>query len=163
MELIPYDEHDRWLTAATDGDAQMTSHLGGPVSSEEVDRLHQCRADDVAAGQWFFKIVLEPAERAAGTIGIWQSDWQGEPSWETGWCVLPSHQGKGVAGRALAMLLAQARKDGSMARIHAFPGVTNGPSNRLCERSGFVNAGEYELDFRGHVLRVTDWVLDLSG
>jgi RimJ/RimL family protein N-acetyltransferase len=162
MELIPYGEQDRWLTAATDGDAEMMSHLGGPVDAEEVDRLHRRRADDVAAGQWFFTIVPEPDEPAAGTIGIWPSDWRGERIWETGWCVLPAHQGKGIAGRALELLLERARKDGSMDRIHAFPGVTNGPSNALCQRSGFVDAGDHDLDYRGRQLRITDWVLDLT-
>lgn len=31
--------------------------------------------------------------------------------------------------------------------VHAFPAVTNGPSNKICEKNGFTNLGEWEVEF----------------
>lgn len=148
MELIPYGPDDRWLTAAIDGDDEMMKHLGGAIAEDKIDALHEHRAADV---DWFFKIVLP--EGVAGTIGIWPSDGH----YETGWCVLPAFQGKGVASRALALLLEKAGR--TFPEIHAYPPVDNAPSNGLCRKFGFTLVREFEDDFRGHKLQMNDWVL----
>ena len=38
-------------------------------------------------------------------------------------------------------------------QVHAFPAVTNGPSNKICEKNGFTNLGECEFEFAGRRLR----------
>ena len=81
-------------------------------------------------------------EPPVGTIGVWASEWAGEEVSETGWMVLPEHQGKGHASAALAALLERARPDDRWGDIHAFPGATNAPSNALCRKFGFEQLGE---------------------
>lgn len=44
--------------------------------------------------------------------------------------------------------------------MHAFPGVTNGPSNVICRSLGFTLAGDLEVEFAGRVLRSNHWVID---
>jgi RimJ/RimL family protein N-acetyltransferase len=83
-----------------------------------------------------------------------------EPVSEIGWMVLPEFQGRGLAKRAVRMLLEQAREDGRWGPVHAFPGVTNGPSNGICRSLGFHLLGERETEFAGQMLRTNDWVID---
>ncbi|HEY6771063.1 MAG TPA: hypothetical protein VI035_01290 [Solirubrobacterales bacterium] len=42
-------------------------------------------------------------------------------------------------------------------RIHAFPSVTNQPSNALCRRFGFELMEETDFLYRGAQLRVNVW------
>ena len=46
-------------------------------------------------------------------------------------------------------------------QIHAFPAVTNGPSNKLCEKNSFTNLGERAFEFAGRTLRCNHWRIDL--
>jgi RimJ/RimL family protein N-acetyltransferase len=94
-----------------------------------------------------FKIVLSPATDAIGSIGYWDKTWREELVYETGWM----------------MLVERLRRDHMRRFLHAFPSVTNGPSNALCRKAGFINLGESDFEYpAGHPLRCNDWRLDLS-
>ncbi len=163
MELIPYGEGDLWLTEALELDPEVMAELGGPRPKEELPGVHEMRiAAKIDDEDWWFKIVPGPGDEPAGTIGIWPSEVNGAQTYETGWMVLPAHQGRGIATEALAMLLDRARTDGRFDSIHAFPGVTNGASNALCRKFGFELRGESEVKFRDQPLRVNHWVLALA-
>src|SRR5215208_829365 len=128
--------------------------LGGPRPPDELTEVHRTRVKPTAAGEhWWFVIVPDPGGPAAGQIGIWQTDWDGRQINEVGWMLLPGHQGRGIASAALGMLLERAREANAFDAIHAFPGVTNAPSNALCRKFGFELSEEREVDFRGGPLR----------
>ena len=76
--------------------------------------------------------------------------------------VLPEFQGRGIATQALDLILTRARSESGFRRIHAFPGVTNAPSNALCRRAGFTLIEETEVKFRDRPLRVNHWEVDVS-
>jgi RimJ/RimL family protein N-acetyltransferase len=59
------------------------------------------------------------------------------------------------------MILDDARATGRWDVIHAYPGVTNEPSNRICEKAGFSKLGEVQIDFAGRPLRCNHWVIDV--
>jgi hypothetical protein len=44
--------------------------------------------------------------------------------------------------------------------LHAFPAVTNTPSNALCRSVGFRLAGEVETLFAGRTFRANHWFID---
>jgi RimJ/RimL family protein N-acetyltransferase len=77
--------------------------------------------------------------------------------------VLTAFQGRGIANAALEMILARARIEPQYRRIHAFPAVSNAPSNALCRKFGFANVDVGEFEFRGSTLRCNHWQLDVSG
>jgi RimJ/RimL family protein N-acetyltransferase len=54
-----------------------------------------------------------------------------------------------------------ARSKERFERIHAFPSVTNQPSNALCRRFGFELREETDFLYRGAQLRVNVWELAL--
>ncbi|GAA2336225.1 hypothetical protein GCM10009854_10160 [Saccharopolyspora halophila] len=76
--------------------------------------------------------------------------------------VLPEFQGRGFAKRATRMLLERARDDGRWGLVHAFPAVTNGPSNGICRALGFTLVGQQNAPFADRVLRTNRWVIDPS-
>jgi RimJ/RimL family protein N-acetyltransferase len=46
--------------------------------------------------------------------------------------------------------------------VHAFPSVSNAPSNAVCRKLGFTLLEECEFEFpRGNFMRCNDWRLDL--
>jgi RimJ/RimL family protein N-acetyltransferase len=161
VELVPYTDGDIGLIEQLECDAATMSELGGPVSPAELPRIHERRLDTVAAGEWYFKIVPEPGGPPAGTIGIWSASWRERPIQETGWMVLPAFQGRRIASRALELILGMARSEQRFDRIHAFPSVTNQPSNALCRRFGFELMEETDFLYRGAQLRVNVWELAL--
>jgi RimJ/RimL family protein N-acetyltransferase len=97
-----------------------------------------------------------------GGIGWWLAQWRGDDVYETGWSVVPEAQGKGAAGAALALVIEDARLHGERSLLTAFPSVANPASNRLCASAGFAHAGVEESEFRGSMLTVNAWTLDLA-
>ena len=80
---------------------------------------------------------------------LWTNEEEGDPYSETGWMVLPEFQGQGLAKAAVRLLLERARDDGRWGLVHAYPGVTNGPSNGICRDSGLhLGGGGPAGDFR---------------
>jgi RimJ/RimL family protein N-acetyltransferase len=162
MELLPYTEDDLALTEAIECDPDMMRELGGPIARSEIPRIHQRRLDTTAKGDWWLKIVPDPPGPPAGTIGIWETSWNGSTIHEMGWMVLPAFQGRGIASAATEIILARARADPRFRRLHAFPGVTNEPSNALCRRFGFTKLEECDGEYAGRPLRCNHWELRLT-
>jgi RimJ/RimL family protein N-acetyltransferase len=158
MELIPYGEGDLALTEALECDPEVMRELGGPLDRAAVVDVHSRRAQE---NDWWFKIVPEVGGPPAGTIGIWDSEWHGAPIHEVGWMVLPAFQGRGIATHALELLIQRARSEPRFDRIHAFPGLSNAPSNALCRKFGFELTGEGDVQFRDRTLRCNHWELDM--
>ena len=158
MRLETYTDADLELTERLETDPRVMSELGGPVERETIAPIHRRRLRGDERGDWWLKIVPEPGGPAVGTIGVWVND---EGVHEVGWMILPEMQGRGYAREALRLLIERCRADSRFARLHAWPGAANVPSNALCRGAGFEFLGEDEVEFRGRPLRVNHWALDL--
>jgi RimJ/RimL family protein N-acetyltransferase len=141
-------------------DPVVMAELGGPVAREEIPAVHRRRLDSIEADPWWFIVVTDDGE-AAGEIGIWASERDGATVHETGWMLAREFHGRGLASAALAQLLDRARAEPRFEQLHAWPGVTNAPSNALCRKFGFELLGEEQVDYRDRQLRVNHWVLTL--
>lgn len=161
IDLVLYSDAGRWLTEAIECNPRMMVELGGPITREEATEVHRRRLATIASDQWWFKITVGAGRASAGMIGIWPSEHEGESVDEVGWMVLPAFQGRGIASAALELPLDRARAARRFERVHAFPAVTNGPSNALCRKFGFVNLGERDIRFRDRHLRCNHWELAL--
>ena len=136
-------------------DPVMMADLGGPLPREGMEAKVARDAKEAAEGVSWMKMII-PDETApdvvAGTVTLWQD----ERLSEIGWMVLPEFQGRGLAKAAVRELLDRA--EDRWGPIHAFPGITNGPSNGICRSLGFELVGEQEKTFAGRVLRSNHWV-----
>jgi RimJ/RimL family protein N-acetyltransferase len=163
MELrnISMDDLPLYESALTD--PHMMSELGGPLPRQGLSEKLQGIIESVEAGTvWFYVIVPDDeGDAAAGTVCIWDHDWNGTPVTEIGWMVLPAFQGRGLASEAVRSVLRRARSESRWEVIHAFPAVTNAASNSICRRMGFSKIEECDFEYAGRVLRCNHWGLDL--
>jgi RimJ/RimL family protein N-acetyltransferase len=156
VELQAYTDADFALTEALETDVAVMRELGGPIEREKLPAIHRRRLGD----PWWFKIVAEAGGPAVGTIGVWETRHGDQPLYETGWMVLPAHQGRGIASAALALLIARVKAEPRFPSIHAFPPVTNAPSNALCRKFGFTLDGHDDFVYSGRTLHCNHWALD---
>jgi RimJ/RimL family protein N-acetyltransferase len=140
-------------------DPAMTEFLGGPESPEKLaERQRRYEAPDSG----MFKIVDAATGEAIGSVGFWEREWRGGTVYETGWSVITSHQGRGIAVAATRQAIEVAREAGRHRYLHAFPKVANGASNAICRKLGFEFLGEYDFEYPpGTPIRCNDWQLDL--
>ena len=143
----------------------MTRFLGGPETPAKLAERHRRYLELNAGGETDMRAVVSREDGAVvGTIGLWDKDWQGETVYETGWAILPEHQGKGLATAATLAIIEIAREAGRHRWLHAFPSVENAASNALCQRVGFTNRGAHRFEYpKDHWMTCNDWALDLEG
>jgi RimJ/RimL family protein N-acetyltransferase len=159
VELHTYTNGDFWLTEALETDPEVMGELGGPIERDKLPEIHRRRL----AERWWFKIVAEAGPPAVGTIGVWETRHRDRDLHETGWMVLPAHQGRGIASAALTLLIERVKAEPRFPSIHAFPPVTNAPSNALCRKFGFVLLGQDDFVYSGRTLRCNHWSLETPG
>ena len=139
---------------------EMTEHLGGPETNEQLDERHK-RYLAAAAGDtsYIFKVILKPEGLPAGSVNFWDREWNGEKVYEMGWGVVPEFQGRGIGSAAVALAVELARATKRRPAIHAFPSVDNLPSNSICRKAGFTLLGEVRFEYpKGHWMQCNDWV-----
>ncbi|MGW7076719.1 GNAT family N-acetyltransferase [Streptomyces sp. NPDC054866] len=159
VHLEPWSEDDLPLLVANNS-AEMTAHLGGPETEEKLLARHRRYLTMNGRGQ-MFRIAL--GTDAVGSIGYWETTWQGEPAWETGWGVLPEFQGRGIAAAAARLVIAEARSADPRRHLHAFPSQDHTASNGVCRKAGFTLQGTCDFEYpKGHWMRCNDWSVDLS-
>jgi len=139
---------------------ELTEHLGGPETAEQVRRRHERYLEHVGAGRMFL-VVLEG--QVVGSVGYWAREWGGQSVFETGYGILPEYQGRGFAVEALCLCAERAALDGSRTWLHAFPSVHHDASNAVCRKAGFELVGECEFEYPpGNYIRSNDWRLPLA-
>src|SRR5258708_33560808 len=133
MQLQNITMDDQALLEIVYCDPRLLVHLGDPMRKDEMPQKLRSVVDGIASGNtWFFKIILdERAGQAAGTVCVWESEWQGQPVNEIGWAIFPDYQCQGLGSRAVAAVLEQARLETRGGGIQAVPCIRNGPPDRI--------------------------------
>jgi RimJ/RimL family protein N-acetyltransferase len=157
--LEPWSHGDFPLLVAANTE-EMTRHLGGPETPEQLEQRQAKYLRLQAAGEARMFSVRRDGERV-GSIGWWDSEWQDRPVHETGWFVLPAAQRTGVAKAAVALVVEDVREHAAYDRLYAFPDRDNAASNALCKTAGFTWDGEAEEEFRAATLHVQAWYISV--
>jgi RimJ/RimL family protein N-acetyltransferase len=143
------------------GDPRMTEHLGGPESPEKLAE-RQARYERIreAGTGGMFVICAGPQAEGVGSVGYWEQTWHGGTVWEIGWSVVPEWQRRGIATRAVGLLLEKIAADGPDRPILAYPAVENEASNAVCRKAGMTLIGEAVVDFPpGNFFRANEWAI----
>ncbi|MGH7691436.1 MAG: GNAT family N-acetyltransferase [Candidatus Dormibacteria bacterium] len=157
VRLIPWGVDDLPLLELLVGDPAMMAHLGGP---EALSRIAERQRRYQTAGSRQFKILFGHRREGVGWVGYWERSWGGEQVYEMGWAVVPAFQGRGIASKAAAQVVARARLERRRIAIHAFPAVENLASNAVCRRLGFTLVGQPALEYPiGNLMTCNDWRL----
>ncbi|MFK0403495.1 GNAT family N-acetyltransferase [Microbacterium sp. NPDC090225] len=162
LTLRPWGAGDLPLLQRANAPA-MTAHLNGSESDAQVEERHARYLPLNASGEAHMSVILDRGS-PVGSIGFWPVRWRDTDAWEAGWFVLPEAQGRGIAARAVELIIAQAQAStdpGERRMLVAFPGVDNAASNAVCRRAGFAHVGSVVEEFRGAALAVNEWALDL--
>lgn len=144
-------------------DPVMMAELGGPLPAERMAAQVRRDVAEAESGRaWVMMIVPDGADCAtvAGSVVVWLNVERGEPISEIGWMVLPEFQGRGLGKAAVRAVLERARDEDRWGVVHAFPAVSNGPSNGICRSLGFTAIGQQEIVFAGRVLTTNHWQID---
>ncbi len=144
-------------------DPVMMAELGGPLPRAGIEEKVLRDAAEAAADTSWIKMITVGGEASgvvAGTVSLWAHPEGDEIISEIGWMVLPAFQGQGLAKAAVRAVLTEARDQRRWGAVHAFPGVSNGPSNGICRSVGFRLLGQQEVTFHNHLLAVNHWVSD---
>ncbi len=159
--IEPWGPGDLPLLQKCLGDQAMMEHLGGPESPEKIaDR--QRRYERLGSRQ--FKIVDGATGAGVGWVGYWGRAWRGERVYEIGWSVIPTFQGRGIAGSATRLVIEIAKTERNRRFLHAYPSVDNAASNAICRKLGFALSGPCDFEYpKGSIMRCNDWHFDLAG
>ncbi len=160
MELRRLTREDQRLYERIYTDPRMWTELGGVLEQDMAAKLERDVASVDADRHWVLVIVTEDG-RAAGTVSLWDHEWEGQTIEEIGWMVLPEHQGRGLASAAVAEALRRADEADRWRTLHAFPATTNAASNAVCRKHGFALQGPIEYTYRDRTLRVNHWLRDI--
>ena len=161
LTLRPWSEDDLPLLQQLLGDPNMMAHLGGPETSEQIEKRHQ-RYLHLPETDHMFVVLWGPESEVVGSIGYWEKSWRDQMVYETGWFILPAYQGHGLATKAGEAVLEHARLEHRYQFMHAFPSIDNPASNAICRKLGFTLLGESEFEYPpGHPIIVNDWRFDL--
>jgi len=165
FRLEPWEEDDLPLLQRLLGDPAMTEHLGGPESPEKIAERHRkylgLRGD---SPDKIFKIVDAETGEAVGSVGYWERELADETVYETGWSVLPEHQGRGTATIGTAQAIELARAEQRHRSLWAYPAVDNAASNAICRKLGFELVETEEFEYppgSGSIMRCNNWRLEL--
>jgi RimJ/RimL family protein N-acetyltransferase len=160
IQLVPWAEPNHDLLRRINA-PEMMEHLGGPETEEQLLIRHQRYLTLSERGKGhMFSILLLPDNEIVGSIGYWDSQWQGESIYEVGWSVLPEYQGRGLASSALAAVVAHASLEAKHVWMHAFPSVHNPASNTVCRKLNFTPLSECEFEYPpGNFMLCRDWRL----
>ena len=159
VELRPLARDDLRFYERIYTEPRMWAELGGVLEQDMAAKLERDVASVEADRHWVLVIVTDDGT-AAGTVALWDHEWEGETIDEIGWMVLPEHQGRGLASAAVAEALRRADDAGRWRVLHAFPATTNAPSNALCRKHGFALRGSIDYGYEERTLRVNHWVRD---
>jgi len=144
------------------GDPRMTEHLGGPESKEKLDE-RQARYERIVGEPrpgGVFAVCVGPDAEGVGWVGYWEHTWHAQTVWEIGWSVVPEWQRRGIASRAVSLLLETMAGDEPDRAILAYPAVDNVASNAVCRKAGMTLTGEAVVEFPpGNAFMANEWAL----
>jgi RimJ/RimL family protein N-acetyltransferase len=161
MRLQPYGDSDLALTRVLENDPIVMRHLGGLAAEDRAQAVHDKRMAGIARGDWYRTVIVDGDPEPVGVVAIWRGEFEGEPIYEVGAMIRPSHHGSHVGATASLAIIDEFRAAGRAGELHCFTGIGNIAAERGARAAGFTPIGECDLDYEGQPLRFVHWVLDL--
>ena len=115
---------------------QQTLHLGGPETDEKLlDRqARYLTYHHLGVGEM---MQIAADGEVVGSVGYWEIDRHGAKAYETGWAILPAHQGRGLGSRGTRLMMERLKPVAAHRYVFAFPTPANPGSNGICRQCFF--------------------------
>lgn len=127
--------------ACRDPLVQLFTHVPSPYDDEDaLQFVTGARGRRMMGESMDLAVAAVDDDRLLGVIGL-KIDRNDPRRAEVGYWVAPDERGRGVAGRALALLSRWAVTEGGFARIDLLAAAANTASLRTAARCGFVQEG----------------------
>lgn len=99
----------------------------------------------------------------AGSVGYWEHEEAGKPSYEMGWELLIAFHGRGLGSAAAAAVVERLRPIARHRFVYAYPTPENAGSNGICRKLGFTLLGTADFEYPlGTMSPHNIWRLDLT-
>ena len=137
---------------------EMMTYLGGTLTQELIEeRLKKWNThwDDYGFGLGIVRLKDSPQE--IGVCILFHTEIEGEKLLEIGWMIDIPYQGRGFATEIAKSYMDFAIRDIHAKLFAAFPNDKNIPSNRICEKLGFLCMGQYRYHFLDRTLDTRYW------
>jgi RimJ/RimL family protein N-acetyltransferase len=158
--LLPWDDTGLELLRASNTPEQKL-HLGGPESEERLVERQSRYLTYRRPGEVEMLRIAADGE-VVGSVGYWEINRDGGMAYETGWAILPRHQGRGFGSAATQMLMERLKPVAVYRYVFAFPVPDNQGSNGICRKLGFKLMGIEEAEYpKGVWAPHNVWRLDL--
>lgn len=137
---------------------EMMAYLGGILSRELIEeRLKKWSAHWEASGFGFGIVRLRNSPQEVGACILFQTEIEGEKLFEIGWMIDVPFQGRGYATEIAKAYIDFAIHHLNATLFAAFPTENNLPSNKICEKLGFLCMGQYRYHFLDNTLDTRYW------
>ncbi|SMH49734.1 Protein N-acetyltransferase, RimJ/RimL family [Rathayibacter oskolensis] len=154
LRLLPWPQVD--AAALRSISAQSQPGLG---NEDEVRLLHDRYLRGWAEGTEFF-YAIELDGHCVGSIGYWYGHSRGVLAYETTWSLDPEARARGVAARAVRLLLEEAAEFPVPRFVHAFVRADDQDDSALCVEVGFDRVDVVEQGEPPSLY--CDWAFDLA-
>ena len=161
LELLPWDNTGYELLEACNTPEQ-TKYLGGPESeSKLLDRQVRDLTYHRLGETEMMRIAVDG--EVVGSVGYWEIERKGEKAYETGWAIVPAHQGRGLGANGTRAMMERLKPVAAHRYVFAFPTPENPGSNWICRKLGFELTGVEEAEYpKGIWAPHNVWRLDLA-
>lgn len=161
LDLLTWNEAGFELLKACNTPEQ-TAYLSGPETDQKLlDRQRRYLTYyDLGVGEM---MMIGLDGEIVGSVGYWETEWKGEAAYETGWAILPAHQGRGLGVAATRAIMGRLKPVAKHRYVFAFPTPENPGSNGICRKLGFELLGVEEAEYpKGVWAPHNVWRLDLT-
>jgi RimJ/RimL family protein N-acetyltransferase len=142
---------DAITAACQDPEIPRWTNVPSPYTRDDAERFVAYSADAAAAGREIHLLVVGDDGTLLGCVGMTGLD---GPRVEVGYWVAAEARGRGIAPRAVELLLEWARREHGVTRVDLCAHPENAPSQRVARKAGFRTTGERRAGPRGESLLV---------
>jgi RimJ/RimL family protein N-acetyltransferase len=161
LELLPWTDAGVELLKACNTPEQ-TEYLGGPESEAKLADRQARYLTYHQLGEGEMMMIAHDGE-IVGSVGYWETEWKGEAAYETGWAILPAHQGRGLGASGTRAMMERLKPVAKYRYVFAYPTPENPGSNGICHKLGFELIGVEEAEYPKGVWSPHNvWRLDLT-
>lgn len=144
--LRSWKSEDLPLFAAMNKDARVMRYFPATLTDEQTELFYNRIQSEFERNGWgLYAVELKSSGEFIGYVGLHEIGFDADftPGVEIGWRLAADYHNQGLATEAAKEVLKLAKKKG-LQRLYSFTAKQNTPSERVMQKIGMINVGEFE-------------------